>query len=79
MIGIVAFNVLMIGIGVIVAGRLLSTERIAAMLDWLHSIIGITPPPKEKSATFALVWIASLTLLVDGLLMLLVFLTRVAM
>jgi hypothetical protein len=76
MIGIVIFNVLAIVLGGAVGTRLVSTSRTNTALEWLHGIIGITPPVPEKAPLFALVWIGSMMVIVDGLLFLLVFLTR---
>jgi hypothetical protein len=75
MTGIVIFNVLMIALAVAVGAGLVPAGRISAMLEWLHAIIGITPPAPEKSKLFALVWVGSMIVIVDGLLSLLVFLT----
>jgi len=75
MTGIVIFNVLMIAIAAAVGTGLVPASRISSMLEWLHAIIGITPPAPEKSRLFALVWIASMIVIIDGLLSLLVFLT----
>jgi len=79
MTGIVIFNVLMIALAAAVGSALVPTSRISSMLEWLHAIIGITPPAPEKSKLFALVWIGSMIAIVDGLLFLLVFLTLRAM
>jgi hypothetical protein len=75
MIGIVIFNVLMIALAAAVGTGLVPASRISSILEWLHAIIGITPPAPEKSKMFALVWIGSMIVIVDGLLSLLVFLT----
>ncbi len=75
MTGIVIFNVLMIALAVAVGSGLVPASRISSMLEWLHAIIGITPPAPEKAKLFALVWIGSMIIIVDGLLSLLVFLT----
>ena len=75
MTGIVIFNVLMIAIAAAVGTGLVPASRISSMLEWLHAIIGITPPAPEKSRLFALVWIVSMIVIIDGLLSLLVFLT----
>jgi hypothetical protein len=75
MIGIVVFNVAIIALGVLVGAGLLPVARVSGALDWLHAIIGITPPTMDKARFFALVWIGSLLVIVDGLLLLLVFLT----
>jgi hypothetical protein len=79
MTGVIIFNVVTIALGGAVAAGLVPNPRLSGMLQWLHSIIGITPPVAEKARLFALIWIASTIVLVDGLLFMLVFLTtRVA-
>ena len=75
MTGLVVSNVLMIALAAAVASGLVPASRISSMLEWLHGIIGITPPAPEKSRMFALVWIGSMIVIVDGLLALLMFLT----
>lgn len=73
MAGIVIFNVVMIALGVAVGAGWV--PGVSSALYWLHSIIGITPPAPDKARIFALVWIGAMILIVDGLLLLLVFLT----
>lgn len=75
MIGILIFNVLAIALAVSVGVGLVPAKQTSSLLAWLHSIIGITPPPSDQSRGFAVVWIGSLIVIVDGLLLLLVFLT----
>jgi hypothetical protein len=74
MTGIVVFNLLMLAFAGAIALRLVPAARISTSLDWLHGIIGITPPAADKAWIFALVWVASLLMIVDGLLVLLVLL-----
>ncbi len=74
MIGIVIFNVFMIAVGAGVASQIVPKRLFSPLLIALHNTIGITTPPPEKLRMFALIWIASLVVLVDGLLFLLVFL-----
>lgn len=74
MTGIIAFNLLMVGFAAAIAFRLVPAARITTSLEWLHSIIGITPPATDKGWIFALVWVVSLLIIVDGLLLLLVLL-----
>jgi len=74
MIGIIVFNLLMLLFAAAIALRLLPPARISIALEWLHSIIGITPPAADQAWIFALVWVLSLMIIVDGLLLLLVFL-----
>jgi len=75
MIGVAAFNILMIGLAVGIWAGPVPVRRVAMLLDWLHSIIGITAPGLEKARLVALIWIASMIVIVDGLVALLVFLT----
>jgi hypothetical protein len=75
MIGILIFNVLALALAAAVGAGLVPTEQTSSLLNWLHSIIGITPPASDQTRTFALIWIGSLIVIVDGLLLLLVFLT----
>jgi len=74
MTGIVIFNVLMIALGTAAGFGVISQNRLSDMLDWLHGIIGITPPPSERARLYTLIWIGSMTAIVDGLLFMLVFL-----
>jgi hypothetical protein len=55
MIGIVIFNLLTIALGVAVGSGIVSPVRLAGLLDWLRSIIGITPPSPEQARLYALV------------------------
>jgi hypothetical protein len=77
MIGIVIFNVLTIALGIAVGGGIVPTTRLTGLLDWLHSIIGITAPTQEQARMYASVWIVATIAMVDGLLFMLVCLTRV--
>lgn len=75
MIGIVAFNVLMLVLCAAVASRLVPANLISAMLYWVHNTIGITSPPAHKERMVALIWIGSTLVIVDGVLFMLVFFT----
>ena len=66
MLGILVFNVLMIALAAAVGFGLAPTARVSSMLEWLHAIIGITPPEAAQVRIFAVVWIASTIVLVDG-------------
>ena len=79
MIGIVVFNVVMLALGAAVGSRPLPANVISAALDWLHNTIGITSPPREKVRMVALVWLASIIVIVDGVLLMLVFFTSALM
>jgi hypothetical protein len=74
MTGIVVFNLMMVGLAGAIALRLVPAARINTSLEWLHGIIGITPPATDKAWIFALVWVVSLLMIADGLLLLLVLL-----
>ena len=74
MTGIIVFNLLMVALAAAIVLRLVSAARVSRSLEWLHGIIGITPPSNDKAWIFALVWVMSLMIIVDGLLLLLVFL-----
>jgi len=78
MTGIVVFNVVMILIGAGVASPFAPAKLFGDLLGYLHTIIGITTPAPDKVRMVMLIWIASLIFLVDGLLLLLVFLTSIA-
>jgi hypothetical protein len=77
MIGLLTFNVLAIALGLAVGTGLVPTPSLTNMLDWLHSIIGITPPSPHQARIYALVWIVTTIVLVDGLLAMLLVLIRI--
>jgi hypothetical protein len=78
MIGVVAFNVLMVLLGIGVASPLVPVKLLNDVLGYLHTIIGITTPAPDKVRMVVLIWVASLIVIVDGLLLLLVVLTSIA-
>lgn len=75
MIGIIAFNVLMVLLGVGVASQVVPTKVVSDALYVLHNTVGVTTPPPDKVRMVALIWIGSVIVIVDGLLLLFVFLT----
>ncbi|MGA9529379.1 MAG: hypothetical protein WBS24_14785 [Terriglobales bacterium] len=75
MTGVVIFNVATIALAVAVGAGLVPAGRLSSMLEWLHAIIGITPPAPSQTRIYAAVWVATIIILVDGFLFLLVFLT----
>ena len=79
MIGIVAFNMLMVLLGAAAASPLVPLQPLSDALSYLHTTIGITTPPPEKVRMVAMIWVGSVIVLVDGLLFLLVSLMRVVM
>jgi hypothetical protein len=72
---IVAFHILMLLLGVGIASRVLPVESVGNALGYVHKAIGITTPPPRQTRMIALVWIGSILIIVDGCLLLLVFLT----
>ncbi len=75
MIGVIFFNVLMLALCAAVGSGLVPLNPIRSMLDWLHNSVGITLPPEEKMRMVALFWLASILVIVDGVLFMLVFFT----
>ena len=51
---------------------------VGTFLGYLHNTIGITTPSLEKVKTIALVWIGSITIIVDGCIFLLVAITKLS-
>jgi hypothetical protein len=76
MFGIIIFHIVMFGLGLIVASRIVSPEQVSNALGYLHKSIGITTPASEQVRMIALIWIGSIIVMVDGCLFLLVFLAR---
>ncbi len=76
MIGIVGFHVLMLLLGIGIAVRVISAQRVSNALSYLHTTIGITTPPLEQVPMIAIIWIVSTVVIVDGCLLLLVFITK---
>ena len=66
MIAIVVFHVLMILLSLGIVSRIVPVNLVGDMLGYLHSTIGITAPPLEKARTYALVWIGTTVIIVDG-------------
>jgi hypothetical protein len=75
LIGVIAINVVMVLFAVGVAGGIVPARVFGGMVGVLHKTIGITMPSPEKERTVALIWIASMIVIGDGMLFLLVFLT----
>jgi len=76
MIGIIAFHVLMLVVGLGVMVRIIPPQLVTTALGYLHSTVGITAPTGQKARGFALVWLAATVIVVDGCLLLLLFITR---
>ena len=78
MIAIVAFHIVMLALGVAVGARVVSPQLVSGLVGYLHKSIGITVPVIEQVRTVALIWIASVVVIVDGSLFLLLFISRVS-
>lgn len=78
MIAIVAFHLVILALGVAVGARVVSPQLLSGLVGYLHKSIGITTPAIEQARTVALVWIASVVVIVDLSLFLLLFISRVS-
>jgi len=78
MISIVVFHFLMALLGLGIWIRAVPEQLVSTMLGYLHSTIGITPPPLKKVRTIALIWIGSTIVIVDGSLLLLMLITKLS-
>jgi hypothetical protein len=78
MTGIAAFHIVMLLLGIGVATRSVSAERVATTLSYLHKSIGITTPSAQQSRMVALIWIGSVIVIVDGCVFLLLFITSMS-
>ena len=78
MIGVVLFNMFMVLLGVGVASSVVPAKLLSHMLGYLHTTIGITTPAPEKVQMVVLIWVASVIVIVDGLVLLLVVLTSIS-
>jgi len=76
MTAIFIFNVVMILLGAGIAARILPPSLYTGLLEALHITVGITTPPREKLWLFAVIWIAIITVLTDGLLLVFFFLVH---
>lgn len=68
MTAILIFNAVMVLLAAGIATRVLPPSLYTGLLEALHVTVGITTPPPEKLWLFALLWIAIITILTDGLL-----------
>jgi hypothetical protein len=75
MISIVLFHILMVLLGLGIAARIVPPQRVGDVFGYLHTTIGIITPALEQVRMIALIWIASTIVIVDGCLLLLVFIT----
>ena len=75
MIGILTANVVLVLLATVTATGILPAKAFSGAVTVLHKTIGITLPSPEKERTVAVIWIASMLLIGDGMLLLLFFLT----
>lgn len=73
MVAIGLFHVLMIVLAGGIISRHVPLETVGNVLGYVHKTIGITMPPSQQIRMIALVWIGSMLVIVDGCLLLLVF------
>lgn len=73
---ILIFNAVMFLLAAGLATRILPVRVYSGLLEALHITVGITTPPPEKLWLIALLWIAIVTLLTDGLLAVFFFLVH---
>jgi len=76
MTAILIFNAVMILLAAGIATRILPPSLYAGLLEALHITVGITTPPPEKEWLIALLWLAIITALTDGLLFVFFFLVH---
>ena len=75
MISILALNVVLVVLAAGIATGILPAKTFSGAVTVLHKTIGITLPSPEKERTVAVIWIASMLLIGDGMLLLLFLLT----
>ncbi len=73
---LVVFHALMLLLGLGIVSRAIPPQRVSDVLGYLHNSIGITTSSLEQVRMIALIWIGSLLVIVDGCLVLLVFITK---
>lgn len=76
MIAILVANVVLIVLALGIGCRILPTKAFSGAVTVLHKTIGITLPSPDKERIVAVIWIASLLVIFDGILAMLLFLTR---
>jgi hypothetical protein len=76
MAAIIGFHILISILAIGVFARFIPQTLVVDALGYLHSTVGITTPPEQKAGIFALVWLGSTVVIVDGCLALLFFITK---
>ena len=74
MIGVIAINVVMILLALGIGSGIFPAKVFSAMIGVLHKTIGITLPSPEQERMVAVIWIASMIVIGNGMLFLLLFL-----
>lgn len=74
MIPIIILNIATAACATAIAVGAVSQARLTSALEWLHAIIGITPPAPAQSRFFAIIWIAASMVIIDALLLFFLFL-----
>ena len=75
MIGAIAINVVMVLLALGIGSGIFPAKLFSGMIGVLHKTIGITLPSPEQERMVAVIWIASMIVIGDGMLFLLLFLT----
>jgi len=78
MVSIVVFHILLLLLCLGIASRFIPTQLVSNMLGYLHKTIGITTPSVQQVRMVALVWIGSTVIIVDGCILLLLFIASVS-
>ena len=75
MIGLIAINVVMVLLALGIGCGIVPAKLFSGMVAVLHTTIAITLPSPLKERTVAVIWIASMIVIGNGMLFLLLFLT----
>ncbi|MBV9742410.1 MAG: hypothetical protein JO099_01490 [Acidobacteriia bacterium] len=70
---LIAFHVLLIGLGFVVAKGLIPLKLVSGLVEGFHATIGISPPTEKQLRWVIVTWIASLLIIVDLMLFLFVY------
>ena len=74
MIGVIAINVVMVLLALGIRSGVFPAKVFSGMIGVLHKTIGITLPSPEQERMVAVIWIASMIVIGNGMLFLLLFL-----
>jgi hypothetical protein len=77
-ITILGFHALMLLLGVGIACRWVPEQPVRSLLGYLHKTIGITTPSPQQERMIAIIWLASVVVIADGCLFLLVSITKLS-